>query len=75
MLGSLATLPDVVAVAFGSGLTAATGREAYKEWGENRENIESNQMYFYYGARGRLATVDRALARVPPGHRRRSGVL
>jgi hypothetical protein len=76
MLGSLAGLPDVVAVALGSGLTAAaTGRGAYKEWGENRENIESNQMYFYYGARGRLATVDRALARVPPGHRRRSGVL
>jgi hypothetical protein len=55
MLGSLAVLPDVAAVALGSGLaTAATGRQAYEEWKESRKNIEGNQMYFYYGARERL---------------------
>jgi hypothetical protein len=59
MLGSLAALPDVAALALSSGLTvAATGREAYKEWRDNHENIERNQMYFYYRARERLATLD-----------------
>jgi hypothetical protein len=66
MLGSLSYLPDLAAVALGSGLTvAATGHEAYKDWKEDIKNIESNQMYFYYGTRERLATVDQALAPVP----------
>ena len=55
MLSSLAVLPEVAAVALGSGLTAAgTGRQAYKGWKVSSENIEGNQMYFYYGARERL---------------------
>ena len=58
MLGSLAALPDIAALALGSGTAVtATGREAYKEWREARGNIESNQMYFYYGARERLESL------------------
>ena len=61
MLGSLATLPDLAALVLGSGTTTAmTGHAAYKEWREDRKNIETNQMYFYYRTRERLATLDAA---------------
>jgi hypothetical protein len=61
MLGTVAELPDVAALALGSGTTSAmTARGAYKEWRESRDKIESNQMYFYYSARERLANLDSA---------------
>jgi hypothetical protein len=60
-LGTLAALPDVAALALGVGTMASmSARGAYKEWKENREKIESNQMYFYYGARERLVALDAA---------------
>jgi hypothetical protein len=37
-----------------------SARGAYKEWKESREKIASKQMYFYYGARERLAALDSA---------------
>jgi hypothetical protein len=61
MLGTVAELPDVAALALGSGTTSAmTARGSYKEWRESRDKIESNQMYFYYSARERLANVGSA---------------
>jgi hypothetical protein len=61
MLGTVAELPDVAALALGSGTTfAMTARGAYNEWRASRDKIESNQMYFYYSARERLANLDSA---------------
>jgi hypothetical protein len=58
MLSTLAGLPDVASVLLGSGTTAGmTARGAYKEWREDRKNIESNHMFFYYETRERLAAL------------------
>jgi hypothetical protein len=59
MLSTLAGLPDVASVLLGGGTAASmTARGAYKEWREDREKIETNQMYFYYETRERLAALD-----------------
>ncbi len=66
MLGTLAALPDIASLALGSGTTASmTARESYKEWRTARENIESNQMYFYYDTRERLVAASSAPASTP----------
>ena len=58
MLSGLSQLPAVAAVTLGGGITAATtGVKAYKEWKEDRKNIERSQMYFYYRSRERLRGV------------------
>src|SRR5215217_2349307 len=63
MLSTLAGLPDVASVLLGSGTTAGmTARGAYKEWREERKNIESNHMFFYYETRERLAVLGSAPA-------------
>lgn len=60
MISTLAGLPDVASVLMGAGTAASmTARGAYKEWREERKNIESNHMFFYYETRERLATLDR----------------
>jgi hypothetical protein len=57
-LSSLTNLPAVAAVALGTSTTVAiTGHKAYKEWREDRKNMERNQMYFYYRAREHLRGV------------------
>jgi hypothetical protein len=59
MLSTLACLPNVASVLLGSGTTASmTARGAYKDWREDCEKIETNQMYFYYETRERLAALD-----------------
>lgn len=59
MLSTLAALPDVASVLLGGGTAASmTARGAYKEWRDDRKKIESNQMYFYYETRERLAALD-----------------
>lgn len=61
MLSTLAGLPDVASVLLGSGTTAGmTARGAYKEWREDRKNIESNHMFFYYETRERLVALGSA---------------
>ncbi len=67
MISTLAGLPDVASVLLGSGTTAGmTVRGAYKEWREERKNIESNHMFFYYETRERLATLDPGSATALP---------
>lgn len=64
MISTLAGLPDAASVLLGSGTTAGmTARAAYKEWLEDRKNIESNHMFFYYETRERLAALDSAASR------------
>jgi hypothetical protein len=60
MISTLAGLPDVASVLMGAGTAASmTARGAHKEWREERKNIESNHMFFYYETRERLAALDR----------------
>lgn len=62
-ISTLAGLPDAASVLLGSGTTAGmTARGAYKEWLQDRKNIESNHMFFYYETRERLAALDSASA-------------
>lgn len=73
MMSTLAGLPDVASILLGAGTTAGmTARGAYKEWRDDRANIESNHMFFYYETRERLAALDPSSAwrSHPQGHGR-----
>lgn len=58
MMASLEHLPGAAAVALGASVTAAgTLRSAYKDWRDEKREIEGNRMFFYYGAGERLASA------------------
>lgn len=60
-LGSLAELPAAASVLLGSGTAVSmTAHNAYKEWKESRDKIESNHMFFYYETRERLVALGSA---------------
>lgn len=62
-ISTLAGLPAAASVLLGSGTTASMmARGAYKEWLQDRKNMESNHMFFYYETRERLAALDSASA-------------
>jgi hypothetical protein len=60
-LGSLAELPAAASVLLGSGTAVSmTAHNAYKEWKESCDKIESNHMFFYYETRERLVALGSA---------------
>jgi hypothetical protein len=57
----LAELPAAASVLLGSGTAVSmTAHNAYKEWKESRDKIESNHMFFYYETRERLVALGSA---------------
>ncbi len=55
-ISQLSSLPSEVALSLGVGISsAAIIHEAYKEWKQEKQAIERNQLFFYYEAQRRLS--------------------